>query len=279
MVESYKEIEVSCPVCETERSIKIPEAIFRQKKFGSIKVQVPQGGVCKEHQFIVFLDTKGIVIGYEKFDLLMKTPAKEIESGKVTLNNFIQMFGTYGVLSLIHAKVFNYPAYIIRDKDDETNIDLVNKVADNLLPEPYKGTSFINLLEKAPYDEISVKEKNALLIDSHQHILQTPWEEKLKFEEHLLKKALEIIEEEEQMIIFQQNIAEFIREAEYVKNVLENAKQVYEEDLIDKMSRELMIPQPNHYRLNLIKDFIRQRYSAELLQRLTSKVVEFLSLL
>lgn len=278
-MESYKEIEVSCPVCETERSIKIPEAIFRQKKFGSIKVQVPQGGVCKEHQFIVFLDTKGIVIGYEKFDLLMKTPAKEIESGKVTLNNFIQMFGTYGVLSLIHAKVFNYPAYIIRDKDDETNIDLVNKVADNLLPEPYKGTSFINLLEKAPYDEISVKEKNALLIDSHQHILQTPWEEKLKFEEHLLKKALEIIEEEEQMIIFQQNIAEFIREAEYVKNVLENAKQVYEEDLIDKMSRELMIPQPNHYRLNLIKDFIRQRYSAELLQRLTSKVVEFLSLL
>lgn len=278
-MESYKEIEVSCPVCETERSIKIPEAIFRQKKFGSIKVQVPQGGVCKEHQFIVFLDTKGIVIGYEKFDLLMKTPAKEIESGKVTLNNFIQMFGTYGVLSLIHAKVFNYPAYIIRDKDDETNIDLVNKVADNLLPEPYKGTSFINLLEKAPYDEISVKEKNALLIDSHQHILQTPWEEKLKFEEQLLKKALEIIEEEEQMIIFQQNIAEFIREAEYVKNVLENAKQVYEEDLIDKMSRELMIPQPNHYRLNLIKDFIRQRYSAELLQRLTSKVVEFLSLL
>jgi hypothetical protein len=279
MVESYKEIEVTCPVCKTVRSIKIPEAVFNQKKFGTIKIQVPQGGVCKEHQFLVFLDSKGQILGYERIDLLMKTLVRDDKSDILTLNNFLRMFGTYGVLSLIHAKIFNYPAYIIRDKNSETNIELINNIANRLLPEHYRGTSNINLLEKTTYDKINLKENNALLIDSHQHILQTPWEEKLKFEEQLMTKALDIIDEDEQMIIFQQNIIEFIREADYVKNLLENVKQIYEDDLIEKMTKELMIPKPNHYRISLIKDFIKQRYSPKLVQKITSKVEEFLNLL
>lgn len=279
MMESYKEIEVSCPICQIVRNIKIPETIFSQKKFGTIKIQIPQGGVCKEHQFIVFLDTKGIVRGYEKIDLSMKIPVKEEESRRLTLNNFVHMFGTYGLLSLMHAKIFNYPAYIIREKNEETNIELINKIAERLLPEPYRGSSNINLLEKTTYDDISVKEKNSLIIDSHQNILQTPWEEKLKFEEELIFKALDIIDEEEQMIILQQKINEFIREEEYVKNLLENVKKIYEEELIEKMSRELMIPKPNHYRIVLIKDFIKQRYSPKLSQKITTKVEDFLNLL
>ncbi|MFX1408422.1 MAG: hypothetical protein ACFFBW_15835, partial [Promethearchaeota archaeon] len=278
MVESYKEIEVSCPICQIVRKIKIPEAIFNQKKFGTIKVQVPKGGICKEHHFIVFLDTKGIVRGYEKIDLSMIT-LKEEESSRLTLRNFVQMFGTYGLLSLMHAKIFNYPAYVIRDKIEDTNIELINKIAERLLPESYRGTSHINLLKKTTYDEISVKEKNSLIIDSHQHILQTPWEDKLKFEEELLNKALDIFDQEEQMIIVQQNIFEFIREAEYVKNLLDNTKKIYEEELIEKISRELMIPKPSYYRISLIKDFIKQRYSPELAQKITSKVEEFLTFL
>ena len=61
-----KQIEVKCPDCEAQRSINIPVAVFSQKKFGTIKVQVPPGAVCEEHQFIVFVDTKGVVRGYER---------------------------------------------------------------------------------------------------------------------------------------------------------------------------------------------------------------------
>ena len=54
-------------------------------------------------------------------------------------------------------------------------------------------------------------------MDTHQHILQTPWDEKLKFEEAMVKRALEIIDEEEQLILMQQNISRFIKEAEHTK--------------------------------------------------------------
>ena len=93
--------------------------------------------------------------------------------------------------------------------------------------------------------------KDALLMDSQQNILQTPWEEKLKLEESIIKKALDIIDDNEQFIILQQEVAKIIREATHVKDILEDIKEIYEDDLIDRMSRELMIPKINHYRLSV----------------------------
>ncbi len=80
MAESYKELEVSCPICEVVKNIQIPKSILIQKRFGIIKIQVPQGGVCKEHQFIVFVNTEGNIMGYETIDLLMKTESSSKEN-------------------------------------------------------------------------------------------------------------------------------------------------------------------------------------------------------
>ena len=116
-------------------------------------------------------------------------------------------------------------------------------------------------------------------MDTHQHIFQTPWDEKLKFEESIIKKALEIIDEEEQLILMQQSIAKFIKEADYTKEILENLKEIYEDDLMDKITKDLMIPKLNHYRLSLIKNYIKQRYSPKLASKIKNKVEEFLDLL
>ncbi|MFX1587059.1 MAG: hypothetical protein ACFFC1_02795 [Promethearchaeota archaeon] len=277
---SYKEIEVTCPICSSVKVIKVPIRIFTQKKFGTIKIQVPQGGVCKEHQFIVFVDTKGVIRGYDQIDLFMKIIAeKEGETRRFSIKHFIDVYGLYGVFCLIHAKIFNYPAYIIRDRESEDLSNVINKIGDRLLPEAYQGISNVSFLDETDYNKIKLKEKNAFLMDTHQHILQTPWEEKLKFEEEIIKKALDILDEEEQMILIQQSISKLIREAEYVKTVLERVKEIYEEDLINRIARELMLPKPNNYRISLIKDFIKQRYSPKLAAKIKSKVKEFLNLL
>lgn len=277
---SYKEIEVTCPTCSSVKVIKVPIRIFTQKKFGTIKIQVPQGGVCKEHQFIVFVDTKGIVRGYDQIDLLMKTVAERgDERRRFSIKHFIDLYGLYGVFCLIHAKIFNYPVYIIRDKESEDFSSVINKIGDTLLPEAYRGTSNVSFFDETDYNKIKLNDKNAFLMDTHQHILQTPWEEKLKFEEEMIKKALDIFDEEEQVNLIQQNISKLVREAEYVKSVLEKLKEIYEEDLINRIARELMIPKPNYYRISLIKDFIKQRYSPKLAAKIKSKVKEFLNLL
>ncbi|MFW9825624.1 MAG: hypothetical protein ACFFE4_21960, partial [Candidatus Thorarchaeota archaeon] len=257
MGETYREIQVTCPVCSTVKNIGIPEKLFIQKKFNIIKVQIPQGGVCKEHHFIVFVDDQGIIRGYDQIDLLMKsTVQKEQVAKRFSLQYFINMFGLYGVFCLIHAKIFDYPVYIIKDKSSEDFSSIINRIGNELLPETYQGPSNIHFLDEIDYNKIN--EKNAFLMDSNQHILQTPWQEKLKFEEEIIKKALEILDGDEQLYLIQQNISKFIREADYVSKIVEKETEIFEEDLIEKMARELMIPKPNRYRINLIKEFIKQ---------------------
>jgi len=69
MENDYKELEVSCPFCKVTGKIKIPVNIYLQKKWGTVKIQVPIGAICKEHQFMVLVDTKGIVRGSERLEL------------------------------------------------------------------------------------------------------------------------------------------------------------------------------------------------------------------
>ena len=282
MARSYKAIEAICPICGLSKSLNVPEVIFDQKKFGTIKIQVPIGAVCPEHQFIVFVDSEGIIRGYEKIDIQMAMPAAETElekTGILTLRKLIQLFGLYGIFSMIHSKIFNYPVYIIIDENFKYSEDVLHAISETLLPERYKGDKIVHFLEETNYGKIKLKEKNALLMDSHQNILQTPWEEKLKFEENLLKKALEILDEEEQLILMQQDIANLIKDAEYTKSILEDVKEIYEDDLIEQLSRDFTIPKITRYRLNLIKNFIRQRFSPKLASKIKNKVEEFLDLL
>jgi len=281
MLEPSKEIEVTCPTCGETKRINIPESLFSQKKFGTIKIQVPVNAICPKHQFIVFLDTKGVVRGYEKIDIAIAVTPVETEKeavGILTLRKLIQLFGTYGVLSLMHAKIFNYSSYIIKDADFGPTEELLNLIGNRILPEKYRGHNSIYLLEESDYGNIKLKEKNALLIDClTQNILQTPWKEKLKFEEEIVKRALEIINEEEQLRLLQQRIAIFIKEAEHAKDILENVNDIYEEDLIEQVSREVLMPRMNQYRLTLIKEFIKHNFSQKLVSRIKSRVEEFLS--
>lgn len=273
-MESNRNIEITCPVCKLIKKISIPQKIFDQKRFGTIKVQVPQGGVCPDHHFIVFIDTKGIIRGYEKIDLIMKTPT---ETTKFSLHGFITMFGLYGLFSLIHAKIFNYLSFIIKDKDTKDQSEIINKLGESLLPENYRGMNFITFLEDSDYTKIK-KDKNILIIDNQKNILQTPWNTKLKFEEGIIQKALSFSNEDEQRIFIQKEIAKFIKEAEFSSKLVEK-EVIYEEELIEKLSRELMIPKGNYYRISLIKEFMERRISAKLAQRIKSKVDEFLSTL
>ena len=282
METNYRQIRVTCPICQTEKELNIPEAVFSQKKFGTIKIQVPQNAVCPDHQFIVFVDTKGNIRGYEKIDLQMAIPTEETElekKGVLTLRKLLQMYGSYGLFSLIHAKIFNYPVYIMINNESEDISDVLNTIGDSILPDQYKGNVGVDFILESNYDKVKLKEKNALVLDSHKNILNTPWDEKLKFEEDIIKKAIEIIDEEEQLLLMQQGIAKFINEAEYTINLLENIREIYEDELLEKISVELMTPKITHYRLSLIKQFIKQRVSPKLASKIKNKVEEFLDLL
>ncbi|MFX0082124.1 MAG: hypothetical protein ACFE94_10265 [Candidatus Hodarchaeota archaeon] len=280
MSETFKILEVICPMCGETKSINIPESIFSQKKFGTIKIQVPVNAVCSEHQFIVFVDTKGVVRGYEKIDIQMAVISPETEVGRrINLRNLIQIFGIYGIFSLIHAKVFNYPSYIIKNKNFEYNEGTLNMVGDMILPERFQGRKTIYLLDDPSLNKLNIKEKDVLIMDTQQHIFQTPWNVKMKFEEGIVKRALEIIDEQEQLKLLQQDIGRLINEANHAIYILQGIKDIYEDELIDQLSKDLKIKTISNYRLALIKEFIRRNISKTLASKIKSRVGEFLSII
>ena len=50
IAETFRVLEVECPICSEVKNINIPESVFAQKKFGTIKIQIPINAVCPEHQ-------------------------------------------------------------------------------------------------------------------------------------------------------------------------------------------------------------------------------------
>jgi len=282
MAESYKVLEVTCPSCGEKKNINVPSAIFSQKKFGTVKIQVPMNAVCSEHQFIVFVDIKGVVRGYEKIDLHMAsiTPeeARETERG-LNFRSLIQIFGLYGIFSLIHAKIFNYPAYILKDKKIDITEETLNKIGDMILPESLGGNKTIYIIDDSDISKLKITGKDKLVMDTQQHIFQTPWATKLKFEEEILERALGIFDEKEQIKLLQQDIAKLIGEANHTSYILQNVKEIYEDELVAELSKELKIKKITSYRLSLIKEYLKRNVSVELISKIKSRVGEFLSII
>jgi len=281
--EETREVSLTCPICKEKNTINVPEKVFEQKQFGSIKIQVPPGAVCSDHQFIVFLDPKGLVRGYERIDILMgDKSAKAIEEAeegvgkKLSINVLVKELGLYGVFSLIHAKLFGYPSYIIRDEVSDGFSKRINTFFDEITKNQYSNPQKIEFLEVTDYNKVDLERENALLIDRHNNIMQTPWNEKLKLEEELIQKALEIINPEEQKVIIQQNIKNFTKEVKHTLRIIENVKQIYDKDLITQLEKDLKLSNVSNFRINLIRQFIISNISEELGNKIKNKVKDFL---
>lgn len=272
MSDRYKNINVKCPICKTSKNLDLPRALFSQKEVGTIKIQIPPGAVCSDHQFIIFLDSDGMIRGYERIDLEMLESTIETKrevKGKITLKKLTQMMGIYGIFSLIHAKVFNYPAFIVVNENFEYNAAIINSIGNELLPERYRGGRTIHLYKETEYDKVELNIKDALLLDINKHISQIPWDEKLKFEENIVEKALEIFDEQEQLYLIQRFISSFIEEAEYALKILENKDEISKKDLIKKITKQVRQAKINNYRLNLIIQFIKRRFSPRLVAKIS----------
>ena len=146
MSSNLKGFRIARPKCGTEKEIRIPEALFAQKKFGTVKIKVPEGGVCKDHNFIVFISTKGQIVGYDVIDTSVSSDQdgnllKEITD--LTLDELIDAFGFNCVAGLIHAKLFDYPTFVVRSDEFNINVEELDEMFDRLIPLQYRNDNAI----------------------------------------------------------------------------------------------------------------------------------------
>jgi len=276
MSSSLKGFRVACPKCGAEKQINVPESLFYQKKFGTVKIKIPQGAVCTDHNFIVFISTKGQIIGYDVIDASISSDqdrnlSKEIIN--LTLDKLIDAFGFNCVIGLIHAKLFDYPSFILRSEEFKINIDQLDEIFDRLIPLQYRNGNAIKDVEfdtyvfnNQDYFYTAFKDNNtgAFLINNRKHVIHRPWKTKCDFEKSILDNALGRKDKGEQLNYLAQYINQFIKDVEFTKMLLENSKRISEKDLIKQLKEKLVVSTINKKRVLIIKEFIKQRFSNEL---------------
>ncbi|HUW90108.1 MAG TPA: hypothetical protein VMV43_06260 [Candidatus Nanopelagicaceae bacterium] len=270
-----KQFDVSCPKCGSGKEISVPDSLFLQKKFGTVKIKVPKGAVCKDHNFIVFISTKGQIIGYDIIDASVSLDQKEKLPGDLidlTLDELIDAFGLNCVAGLIHAKLFDYPSFVIRNEEFALDIEQLNQLFDRLIPPKYRNSNAIRDEEfdsyvfpnpNYYYTTIKKEQADAYLINNQKLVIQVPWQIEIDFEKSILSNALGKKNKSEQLKYLAQYINQFISDVEIAQTLLENVKGISEKELIKKLKEKLIVSTINKNRILLIKEFINRRISKE----------------
>ena len=280
MSSTVKKFLVSCPRCGEGREISVPESLFFDKKFGTVKIKIPQGAVCKEHNFIAFISTKGNIIGYDIIDASVSLDQKDklpIDLISLTLDELIDAFGFNCVAGFIHAKLFDYNARIIRNEEFSLDIGQLNELFDRLIPVKYRNANVISDEEfdsyvfsnpNFYYSMIKNKYTNAFLINNRKLVIQVPWHTHIDFEKSILSNALGKTDKKEQLKYLALYINQFISDVEFTMSLLENAKNISEKELIKKLKEKLIVSTINRNRIVLIKEFINRRISQDLSRKI-----------
>jgi len=270
-----KQFDVTCPKCGIGRIISVPDSLFIQKKFGTVKIKVPQGAVCKDHNFIVFISTKGQIIGYDIIDASVSLDQKEKlpeNLSDMTLDEVIDAFGFNCVAGFLHAKLFDYPSYVIRNEEFALDIEQFNDFFDRLIPPNYRNSNaikddeFDSYVFPNPnyyYTTFKREHSDAFLINNRKLVIQVPWRIQIDFEKSILTNALGKTDKSEQLKYLAQYVNQFISDVEFTQKVLENVKNINKKELIKKLREKLIVSTINKNRILSIKEFITRRISKE----------------
>jgi len=272
---SLKQFDVTCPKCGNGKIISVPGSLFIQKKFGTVKIKVPQGAVCKDHNFIVFISTKGQIIGYDIIDASVSLDQKEKlpeNLSDLALDQVIDAFGFNCVAGFLHAKLFDYPSYVIRNEEFALDIEQLNDMFDKLIPPNYRNSNaikddeFDSYVFPNPnyyYTTFKREHTDAFLINNRKLVIQVPWRIQIDFEKSILNNAVGKKDKSEQLQYLAQYIKQFISDVEFTQNLLENVKNISKKDLIKKLKEKLIVSTINKNRILSIKEFITRRISKE----------------
>ncbi|MGB5911442.1 MAG: hypothetical protein WBH31_09635 [Promethearchaeia archaeon] len=286
MEQAFKLLKIACPSCGSAKELKIPDSIFSEKKMGFIKIQVPQGAVCNDHIFMVLTDSKGKVLGYETFDVAISKPKEQFEDIKEeqstgpTLRGLIDKFGFNCIAGLIHAKLFGYSSFMVSSLELNTDISELKNTIESIIPKTYRNSSTIDKIEydgetfPRPgyyYAILTSRRNNVFLINPYKHVIQSPWEIDIEYEQMIINHALKRDENGIQFKILTEFLQRLLKDVDEAKFILENCKKISEKDLIKELNVRLTLSSINKSRMRLIKEFINRRISPELAAKIRKK--------
>ncbi|MEJ2295976.1 MAG: hypothetical protein P8Y23_14565, partial [Candidatus Lokiarchaeota archaeon] len=215
LYDNFKRVELACPKCGSEKVVKLPLDLFNGGGFGIIKIQVPIGGVCEEHNFMVLLNKEGAILGYETFDMMASKPSERgveektpIDStlpgekalSQSVLQEYVNKYGFNCIVGYIHSKLFDYRAYLICRDDELIQIDEMESLFNAIIPQEYKNSHVMEVITYDPeiypkpgyfFGLAKHKYSHAFIINPNRHVVNVPWKINIQYEKTMLRNALE----------------------------------------------------------------------------------------
>ncbi|RLI61690.1 MAG: hypothetical protein DRO88_12720 [Promethearchaeia archaeon] len=219
-----REVHIQCPICNVEKHIQLPLSLFETKKMGLVKVQIEEG-ICCEHRFIAFFTRSGKNAGYEKLDLAINIGETEKSEIKVSLRELLKQYGDYCVQNVLHAVIIDMPITILHTKYEHKNLaPIYNRFFANFFPKKYQNPFLFTW-----YYDLEYKKNptfDTFVINTEGFIQNTPWQYmELDYEKNIIKKALDIIDDESQILILQQEFQNLFDRAENLRDLIKTWKK------------------------------------------------------
>ncbi len=284
--DQYTLIKFACPKCGLEKGVPVPLSLFTQKKFGHVKIQVPKGAVCEDHDFIAFLDLEERIIGYESVDISLSSLAKfeTQEDGstrdgrQITIKEIVEILGFRCFSGLLHAKLFNYPFFIIMPEEENTiNMHILDNILVEAMPDIYKNTRNLEVLTYPGdiypvatyfYALVKHRNRNALLINTYKNLVQKPWNTDLQLERAIINSAISKEETNEQVKFLSFYFSKFLEDVDKTIIILNSVKKISKKDLVKKLQKIAITSTITKTYLSIIKEFIHKRMDPVLAKKI-----------
>lgn len=236
LMSETREVHIQCPICNKEKDIQLPLSLFDSKKTGLVKVQIDEG-ICCEHRFIAFFTKTGKNAGYEKLDLALDLAESGKQEEKIYLRDLLKKYGDYAVQNVLHAVIIDMPITLLHTKYEHKNLaPIYNRFFAHFLPKKFQNPFLFTW-----YYDLEYKKNptfDTFVINTEGFIQNTPWRYiELDFEKKIIKKALDIIDDESQALILQQEFQNFFDKVESLRDLMKTWKKINFEDALTEFQK------------------------------------------
>ncbi|MHA1519260.1 MAG: hypothetical protein ACTSRK_03670 [Promethearchaeota archaeon] len=231
-----KTVHIICPMCTKEKDISIPQELFETKKMGLIKIQIEEG-ICCEHQFIAFFSKSGITTGYEKLDLAINLEKASAAVEKIYFRDLLKLYGDYAVQNVLHSVIIDMPITLLHTKYENKNLaPIYTRFFAQFFPKKYQNPMVFTW-----YYDLEYKKKptyDTFVITTEGYIKNQPWDYiEMMFEKNIIKKAMDIIDDESQNLVIQQEIQKLFEICDAMLELLKGWGKITDENALTEIQK------------------------------------------
>ncbi|MHA1681506.1 MAG: hypothetical protein ACTSUE_10880 [Promethearchaeota archaeon] len=280
MTVEVKKILVRCPVCHVEKEVNIPIFLVKEAQDGVLKIQIPQGACCAEHSFMVYIDKKFKIKGYQNADIEFRVgaPANRKSQDKdkkdFKVDDLVNIMGPDISGTILRTILIGKPILFLETFDLYNRVDKAVVLLNDM-----ESDDLVITTERITREELKEKRVNKsnslVVVPLYQAIMRSPFFDDIntRFEGNLINETLKIPDRGGQIIFMRKELIKITRIIDEFVKILRDAEKLFEED-IPKITQEKFNYKIDSKNIDVIKEVIFFKHDHTLAEKIINKSLD-----